>query len=837
MTPRYLTAALLLLTLATAPEIQGEPSRRTAAQVGQVLFIENVGQVDPAVRFQVWGGGQTLGLADDAIWLSLVEGSKVQGSQVDEPDLQPATAQHVNIRLSFPGANPHPVLEPFDRLDTHVSYFLGSDPTQWQPDVPVWGGVRYRDLFPGVNLELTGTSGRWQWRLVSSTPSPVVTPAGRSGGSSSPAAAGEGWGGGLTLRVEGADATVIDGATLRLTTALGDLAVPLIDAGPKAPAAPQIMTAAGDATTFEIRSPFAAAAGLETAAAGAYPLLYATYLGGSQPDRAWGIAVDAAGAAYVAGDTWSPNLPAVEPGYDTSHSGWYDAFVAKLTPEGTSLAYLTFLGGRADDSAWSVEVDTAGAAYVAGHTWSADFPASAAQGYDTAFNGGYYDAFAVKLAPDGTALAYATFLGGGDVDYARAIAVDAAGAAYVAGNTGSSDFPAAQGRGYDTTFNDGYGSDAFVVKLAPDGEAVSYATFLGGSDYDSARAIAIDSAGAAYVAGSTMSADFPAAIGPGFDMSYHSGHDAFVAKLAPDGMRLTYATYLGGMGCDAITGITVDRAGAAYAAGYTWSSDFPAATGPGYDTSYNGDKNGDAFAVKLAPQGLALIYATFLGGSSYDYAAAVAVDDAGAAYIVGNTQSLDFPATAGPGYATVSNGGNSDGFVLQLTPDGTRLAYATFLGGGSSDFVAAIAAGGPGAAYVAGNTRSTNFPATIGPGYDRGYNGGDNDAFVVKLVTGELPPETIRGAVWNDSNGDRTRAADEPGIAGVQVCAELLGHRAVRCTISGSDGAYALEVAPGAYLAATSGAPAGLRRTTPGFRLPVIVRKGQQVWNIDFGFR
>ena len=161
-----LLAATLLLpagTLSSGDALAGtaKPVAAQALQAvsGGPLFIENIGQFDPAARFQVWGGGQTLWLAEDAIWLSQVEGSrsKVQGWRADEPDLQPATfqpatSQAVNLRLSFPGANPHPVLEPFDRLDTHVSYFIGTDPARWRPDVPVWGGVRYRDLYPGVDL-------------------------------------------------------------------------------------------------------------------------------------------------------------------------------------------------------------------------------------------------------------------------------------------------------------------------------------------------------------------------------------------------------------------------------------------------------------------------------------------------------------------------------------------------------------------------------------------------------------------------------------------------------------------------------------------------------------
>ena len=298
--------------------------------------------------------------------------------------------------------------------------------------------------------------------------------------------------------------------------------------------------------------------------------------------------MDGAGQAYVTGITSSADFPAsLGPGYDTSFNGDHDAFVVKLDAAGTSPA-LRHLPRRQQPgtTANSIAVDGAGQAYVTGRTSSADFPASLGPGYDTSFNG-YGDAFVVKLDAAGTALRYATFLGGSADDWGNGIAVDGAGQAYVTGQTGSADFPASLGPGYDTSFNGDW--DAFVVKLNAAGTGLRYASFLGGSDHDSGWGIAVDGAGQAYVTGSTGSADFPASLGPGYDTSYNGGLPTpSSSSSSAAGTGLRYATFLGGSNdWDSGSGIAVDSAGQAYVTGNTRSSNFPASDGPGYDTTYN----------------------------------------------------------------------------------------------------------------------------------------------------------------------------------------------------------------------------------------------------------
>jgi hypothetical protein len=631
-----------------------------------------------------------------------------------------------------------------------VSYFLGNDPDRWHPDVPVWAGVRYVDLYPGVDLELTSQHGRWTWQLVARTPS--LAPS---------ASEGEGWGRSIRLRVEGADALTLTpspsqgegrGGGLHLTTAVGEFTLPLLQA--TAPDGTPLDTFASLSASLaatqptltgnEIRAPFTIPtsnfqppisnlhspfSNLQSLQDNPADLLYATFLGGGDRDWDYAIAVDGAGRAYVTGVTDSADFPATPGAFDPSYSGSDDAFVARLNAAGTALEYATFLGGGGGDWGIGIAVDGAGRAYVTGVTDSADFPAIPGA-FDPSYNGDD-DAFVARLNAAGTALEYATFLGGGGGDWGKDIAVDGAGRAYVAGDTTSADFPATPGA-FDPSHNGGYW-DAFVARLNAAGTALEYAAFLGGGSVDSSPAIAVDGAGRAYVAGGTASADFPATPGA-FDTSHNGDDDAFVARVNPAGTALEYATFLGGGDLDWGIGIAVDGAGRAYVTGYTQSADFPTTPGA-FDPSYSGPA--DAFVARLNPAGTALEYATFLGGG---YGTGIAVDGAGRAYVAGDAISADFPATPGA-FDTSHNGGYWDAFVARLNAAGTALEYATFLGGGGTDGGEGIAVDGAGRAYVTGVTASADFPATPGA-FDTSHND-DDDAFVAKLAMGGGSPTDV----------------------------------------------------------------------------------------------
>jgi len=332
-------------------------------------------------------------------------------------------------------------------------------------------------------------------------------------------------------------------------------------------------------------------------------LLYSTYLGGTPGtyDSVYGLAVDASGNAYLTGLAYSPDFPVTAGAYDTSlGDSQGDAFVTKINPASggsADLVYSTFLGGGAEDMGRSIVVDSSGNAYVAGRTYSPDFPTTGGA-FDTS-NSLWADAFVTKLNPSGTGLVYSTFLGGNRNDDAWGIAIDGAGNAYVTGRTWNSDFPTTPGA-FDTTFNGKPGkstpSDAYVAKLNPAGSGLVYSTFLGGNAEDLGRRIIVDTDGSAYVVGYTYSSAYPVTA-DGFDTSYNGNRDAFLTRLNAAGSALVYSTYLGGTADDEGRSLAVDSLGNVYLTGDTQSTNFPVSSGA-YDTAYNGNRT--VFAGRMA---------------------------------------------------------------------------------------------------------------------------------------------------------------------------------------------------------------------------------------------
>jgi hypothetical protein len=294
---------------------------------------------------------------------------------------------------------------------------------------------------------------------------------------------------------------------------------------------------------------------------------------------------------------------------------------------------------------------------------------------------------------------WSTYLGGSEADSAGAVAVDASGNLYVAGRTASSDFPVLDGLG--TTLSGG--GDAFVAKVDPSGELV-WSSYLGGSSGDSARGVAVDENGSVYLVGYTSSSDFPTA--GGFDMTYQEG--AFVAKIDASGQSLIWSSYLGGTSGDTAYAVALDGDGNVFVVGYTTSTDFP--TDNGFDTTFNSPPEfsyHDAFVTKVHASGQSLVWSSYLGGFNCDHARDVAVDGDGNVYVVGDTESGDFPVDGG---FDTTFGFVNEAFVTKVNSSGESLAWSSYLGGEDDDAAAAIAVDGSGNAYVVGFTRSTDFP-------------------------------------------------------------------------------------------------------------------------------
>lgn len=468
---------------------------------------------------------------------------------------------------------------------------------------------------------------------------------------------------------------------------------------------------------------------------------YSTYLTGTVAhglyldEEAYGAGVDAAGNSYVTGLTESPNFPTTAGAYETDPAGsgpdlGVDAYVSKISADGTHLIYSTFLGGASADIAYALAVDPTGGVYVAGSTSSADFPTTpgaADSVYSNESGIVLGEGFVAKLSPAGDGLVYATYLGGESLETVNGIAVGAGGVAYATGYTQSTDFPVTAG-----AFQTSYGGteDAFVTAIASDGRSFVYSAFLGGAGDEIGTTVSVDATGAAYVTGAAT-ADFPTTQGA-FDVTFNGtvsgAPDAYVAKVAPNGAAIIYATYLGGSGGqDVGNAIVVDRLGNAFVAGYTYSTDFPTTEGA-YDRTMTGVT--DAFVTKLSPSGGALVYSTFLGGENGDGATAVMLDASGDAIVAGGTASIGFPTTPGAVDTTLGVGNgfiNADTFVTYFDASGSRILYSTFLGGDSLDECYAAAVDPNGAVVVVGRTWSTDWATT-------GFGGRDgSSAFVARL--------------------------------------------------------------------------------------------------------
>ncbi len=728
----YLMTIGLILVIVPGSGL-AQPLRAAGPESGlPLLFVENVGQFSPTgdgetVHFLVQGDQTSLRLTEQALWFTHITPPEVATAEVQALDAESRRA--VNLRLTFVDANPQPRIEPFNRLETRVSYFRGSDPAGWQTDVPVWGGVRYVDLYPGLDLELTGENGRFALRWV------VKPEAAVQASDTSPLD-------GVRFQVDGAESLALDETgQLRLTTALGELSLPLphpVDAaGAPLDLSTRPVLDGLDIVTPVGQTPPPASDLVSVAAAG--DLLFSTYLGGSGGEDVKGLAVDGAGSAYVTGFVNSADFPTTPGAIDDSRN-YFDAYVAKLNPAGTALEYATYLGGDSGEMSYDLAVDEAGHAYVTGYTRSPDFPVTPGA-YKTSVTG-LTDAFVVKFTPTGDGLVYGTFIGGSYLEWGYGLALDGAGSVYLTGLTTSADLPTTPGAFQPAAGGEAGYYDGFVVKLNPAGSALEYSTYLGGNGSDHGWDIAVDNEGQAYVTGQTESINFPVTPGA-FETGFRR---LFVTKFNPTGSDLVYSTFLGGNGYDEVGGIAVDEAGHAYVAGDTTSTNFPTTPGafqPTYHSGSSVTREGDVFVLKFNPAGSGLIYGTYLGGTDHDLGFGLHVDSQGRAYVTGSTISADFPIT--PDAFQPARSGYPDAYLAKLNAAGSALAYGTFLGGSRGDTAFAVAADELGHAYVAGSTTSPDFPTSAGA-YDPTFDGTNSDGFVTKLDTGnevEPGPEPV----------------------------------------------------------------------------------------------
>lgn len=360
------------------------------------------------------------------------------------------------------------------------------------------------------------------------------------------------------------------------------------------------------------------------------------------------------------------------------------------------LDYSTYIGGSSQDQAFDIAVDASGNTYIVGTTQSSNFPTN--NPLDSTL-GGSADIFITKINPTGTALVYSTYLGGsGSSDAGHAIAVDSSQNVYVTGDTDSINFPVTAIRFQGTKSS---GVDSFVTKLDSMGSSLQYSTYLGAGGDDIGNSIAVDASGNAYVTGYTTSSNFPRL--NAFQTTRNGSFDSYVTKLNPFGSALVYSTYLGGSGVEIGFDIAIDTSGNAYVTGETQSSDFP--TSNPIQPTLSGPN--DTYVTKFDSSGLALVYSTYLGGTSGDDGRSIVLDGSGNAYVGGDTSSIDFP-TVNPLQST--NAGIGDFFITKINSSGSAYDFSTYLGGSGDERGYGIAIDSVGNVYIVGMTSSSNFP-------------------------------------------------------------------------------------------------------------------------------
>lgn len=700
--PIWIAVAALVVSLAlTEPSLAADQSRPSKQSLGAghfgripLSFEANRGQADPSTLFLSRGQGYTLFLKQGEAVLALRTARKVENAAAPLPGsldaLRSAEFNTSLVRVQLIGANPRVVVRNEAEQITHTNYFIGNDPSKWRTGIPNFGRIRYAGIYPGVDLVYYGNQTQLEHDFV-------VAP----GADSSR----------IRFAVDGASSMRIDSNT-------GDL----------------ILTIGEGAVRSELRllkpATYQKSSGRRTPIVSSYKLLsegrigfevgnynhakplvidpilvYSTYLGGNdrgccspydgqeEGDQGNGIAVDSHGEAYVVGNAYSTNFPVTAGAFQTRNNvpaGSTTVFVSKINSEGTALVYSTYVGG--------------------------------------------------------TGLGGPNAGDGGLGDFGNGIAIDSAGNAYITGQTFSGDFPVTKG-----AFQTRNGmhplqlSTCFVTKLNAAGDRLVYSTFVGGSDAtnlyfatgEAANAIAVDSRGDAFITGYAYSFNFPVTAGsvqPKFAGKHSNGiptSNAFVAGLDPAGASLLLSTYLGGTGYESqgvATGgdqgnaIGFDPSGNVYVAGMAHSWDFPV-TRSAFQTTNNAApwEGPNGFVSKLNPTGTAFIYSSLLGGSGTqsccghagESVSAIAVDSHGNAYVTGTAQSSDFPTTPGvlEPVGILADYPGSTGFVTKFVPDGSRVAFSTFLGS-MNTAPAAIALDAWGNIYIGGTAATWTFPET-----------------------------------------------------------------------------------------------------------------------------
>ena len=733
--------------------VAGKTTTRSAkdrAQVGKLWaqlplrFEKNAGQTDSSVQYIARGTGYSALLSGTGATYIL------DGPRHADPlarmhpleRLQQArqrAAERVALRMEIAGANPAAQAEPLEALETRSNYLIGNNSAQWHTNIPNYAKVRYHEVYPGVDLVYRGQQNQLEYDFVLA---PGRDPSG------------------IRLRFAGADSIETNGD--------GDLVLRARDRELRQQRPVAYQMVGGE--RHEVAAGYVVQGSDVQFVLGPHdsnrPLtidpavLYSTFFGGSGTDAAFGIFKDGTGVNYITGVTDSVNLPTTAGVVQAVKNGLEDVFVAKFNGAGTVLTFCTYLGGSDYDEGDAIVADGVHNVYIGGITASVNFPGTLghAQPVNKAL-AGRTNAFIAKLNAAGTAIVFATYLGGGGSDGINSIVLDGANNVYATGFTLSGSpgsapaFPTTAGV-VQTAFggtSGGNTGDAFVTKLAANGNSFLYSTYLGGSRDDQGWGIQVDASRNVYIAGETQSSNFATTAGvlqPAAPVKLPDrGYSCWLAELSTTATSKIFSTYLGGNGNDHCFGLSRSAAGNLYVTGSTTSNNLATTAGalqPAYGGPVPGNF-GDAFVAAVNSAGTGFVYLTYLGGAGDDAGAQIRVDNSEFAYVVGFTRSMNFPVT--PAAAQVTLKGLQNAWVAKIRPGGTLLVYSSYLGGTGTDaaFAGAIA-NPPAAVAITGSTTGNAFQTTAGV-TQPAYGGGPTDAYVtnydLRAPTADFTPSSL----------------------------------------------------------------------------------------------
>jgi len=658
-------------------------------------FIENKGQWNQDVLFATRIKGMNAWIKKDGLVFDFY---KIHGTNE-----QSFRKGHV-VAMDLVNAQAAAFPKPLRQMKGYHNYFIGKNAAQWQSNVRLFEEVIVEDVYPGISIRYYYEDGFMRYDFILK---PGADPSH------------------IAFQMKGCKAEIDSlSNVLVLNTQIGEIRQ-------KDLFTYQVI----DGKKQELKSSFSMHKGIINIHVQDYhanaeiiidPVIFSTFIGGERFDNLWDMKRDADGNWVFCGTTPGFGYPTTTGAYSTQVEGnGDDAFLSKLSADGTQMLFSTFFGGDMQELCQGLAIDNSGNILIVGSTSSANLPITAGAISETLNLGGTSqesDVFVAKFNAAATSLIYATYLGGNQTEVGRAIAVDDDGNAYVTGLTSSFSFPTTSG-----AFSTNYSSevDAFVSKINPSGTQLLYSTFVGGSSTEEVRKIAIGPDRSAFVIGTTFSFNFPTTPGA-IKTSLSGNRDAFVFRLNPAGSAMIYSTFIGGNDLEDGNAICLDEQNNAYVTGMTRSDNFPVTA-----NVFNGNFGGgeDVFISKINPNGTAFQFSALLSGNSRDIGHAIALGGDNTLLLTGETDSDNFQIT--PDAHSTALLGSNDVFIAKIALDGSSLIYNTYFGGSSAEIGYAIFDDGPDKLIVGGGTNSQNFPTSTGA-FDDSHNG-FTDAFISKI--------------------------------------------------------------------------------------------------------